>query len=221
MGLFSGMLNLLFPPKCIFCRRILSGGKSVCCPECTKAMEAQESVSEGMFVTPCWTALSYEGTVRSAFIRYKFEGNRGYATEFGKILAQCVKKRLTGTYDMITWVPVSEKRYRKRGYDQAMLLAMATALELDDVAVETLKKVVDNPAQSGLPGRAERISNVLGAYRATDPELVEGKRILLIDDVVSTGATIEEAGRTLLEAGAKAVVGAALARPPENTKDIE
>lgn len=219
MGLFAGLLELLFPSKCIFCRRILPGGNAVCCPECTKALEAQESASEGMFVRPCWAALSYEGTVRKAIIRYKFEGSRGYATEFGRILARCVKKQLAGTYDLITWIPVSENRYRKRGYDQAMLLALAAALELDDVAVETLKKVVDNPAQSGLRDRTERVSNVLGAYCVPDPDLVAGKRILLIDDVVSTGATMEEAGRTLLDAGAKAVAGAALARPPENTKD--
>ena len=218
MGLISGMLELLFPPKCMFCRRILPGGSAACCEGCQKHLEGQETVSEGTFVTTCWAALSYEGAVREAIIRYKFEGDRGYATEFGRLLGRCIAERLAGQYDVITWVPVSPQRYKKRGYDQAMLLACAAALELGDVAVSTLSKTLDNPAQSGLTDRMARKSNVLGAYAVAEPELVTGRRILLIDDIVTTGATMEEAGRTLLEGGARSVVGAALARPPETTK---
>ena len=219
MRILQGWMNLLFPPKCVFCRKILAGGGNLCCQDCMEKLENQEYVSEGMFGKPCWTALYYEGAVRDAVARFKFRGSRGYAMEFGEILGRCIQRHLTGEYDLITWVPVSEKRCRQRGYDQAMLLAQATALYLGDVAVETLKKPVDNPTQSSLRSVAERKSNVLGAYCATEPELTAGKRILLIDDVITTGATMEEASRTLLDAGAKTVLGAALARPREYTKD--
>ena len=113
---------------------------------------------------------------------------------------------------MITWVHISDERMKTRGYDQAMLLAFATALELGEVAVETLKKTADNPAQSTLEGIEKRRANVLDAYEAIDRELISGKRMLLIDDVVTTGATLSECARTLLMAGAEGVVGAALAR---------
>ena len=123
---------------------------------------------------------------------------------------------MAGEYDLITWVPVSEERLKKRGYDQAMLLAMAAALELQDVAVETLKKPADNLAQSSLNDKKARKDNVQDAYLVPDPDLVEGKRILLIDDIITTGATLDEASRTLLEAGAKSVVAASLAQPTES-----
>jgi len=93
-----------------------------------------------------------------------------------------------------------------------MLLALATALELDDIAVETLRKPHDVQAQSELGGKAERSSNISGAFIASDPEIVSGKRVLLIDDVVTTCSTLDECARVLRAAGASAVLCAALAR---------
>jgi len=83
------------------------------------------------------------------------------------------------------------------------------------VAVETLQKTAHNAAQSSLTDTEARKNNVRGAYAVPEPELVAGKRILLIDDIITTGSTLDEAARTLLEAGAKEVLGAALAQPAE------
>jgi predicted amidophosphoribosyltransferase len=84
---------------------------------------------------------------------------------------------LSGRYDLITWVPLSAKREKIRGYDQAMLLAYAVALELDDVAVETLRKHKDVQAQSSLEGKEKRRANVSGVYEVMEKELIAGKRI--------------------------------------------
>lgn len=156
--------------------------------------------------------LYYQDSVRDSILRYKFGAKKGYVGCYSKMLAQCILDNYGGKYDLITWVPISDDRLKSRGYDQAMILAMATALELDDVAAETLKKTRDNPAQSSLGERDERRANVTGAYTVTDPELIEGKRLLLIDDIVTTGATLSECARTLLLAGADEVVCATIAR---------
>lgn len=214
MGAFSALLELLFPSRCMICRKPLPVGKKTCCDGCREELLRQECMLEGKCFSCCAVSLRYEDGVRESILRFKFRGQSGYATEFGRILAGTVDRTLSGRYDLITWIPVSPQRLKKRGYDQAMLLAMAAALELGDVAVETLKKPVDNPAQSGLT-EAQRRDNVRGAYTVPDRELVAGKRILLIDDVVTTGATLEEASRVLLEAGAKEVLAAALAHPTE------
>ncbi len=92
-----------------------------------------------------------------------------------------------------------------------MLIAMATALDLNDVAVETLRKSTHTEPQSSKGGLSERKANISGAYELTDPELVEGKRVLLIDDIVTTGATVSECARILREGGAAAVYCASLA----------
>jgi ComF family protein len=165
--------------------------------------------------------MGYEGQVREALLRFKFQDQPGYATELGRLLAKTIRRELGGQYDLISWVPVSPKRLKKRGYDQAMLLGMAVALELGDVAVETLKKSRENPAQSSLESAKARQGNVLGVYTVKDPELVQGKRILLIDDIITTGATLDEASRTLLRAGAEEVVCAALAHPTKSNKQTK
>ncbi|MCB7050406.1 ComF family protein [Intestinimonas butyriciproducens] len=219
----SVLLDLLFPPRCAFCRALLRRGESGLCQRCQRELPwisgpAAEQKPE--FVSLCASPLWYEGAVRASFHRFKFKGRSGYAQVYGRLTAQCVRDHLSGRYDLITWVPLSPERLKKRGYDQAMLLACATALELGDVAVETLRKVRDAEAQSGLAGGAgARRANVLGAYQAADPELVAGRRVLLIDDVITTGATISECARTLRTAGAADVLCATLARTPGPQKE--
>ena len=212
MGFLSSVLDFLFPPKCMFCRKVLPVGQRGCCSICEQKLIQDLPPRRGVNFTTCYAPMIYEGTVRDALIRFKFRDRPGYATELGKILADCIRENLSGQYDIITWVPVSEKRLKQRGYDQAMLLAMAAALALDDVAVETLKKRKDTPAQSSLDGADQRRTNVIDAYEIVDPELVAGQRILLIDDIITTGATLEEASRTLKRAGAVSVVAAAVAK---------
>ena len=217
MGFISGILDLLFPPKCMFCRRVLRAGSQGSCGDCRKKVSADIPPLGGSYFSRCCVAMEYGGSVRDAIIRFKFKDQPGYATEFGRILAETIRTQAKGDYDLITWIPVSPERLKKRGYDQAMLIAMSAALELGDVAVETLRKQRHNPAQSSISDVAQRKSNVLGAYEATDPELIAGKRILLIDDIITTGSTMDEASRTLLDAGAREVIGAALAHPIETT----
>ena len=210
------LLDLIFPPKCVFCKKLLRKGEDGICARCQEHLpwcvgpEAEQTME---FVSLCASPLWYQDEVRESFHRYKFKGSRGYAKAYGRLMAQCVQDHLADRYDLITWVPLSEQRRKSRGYDQAMLLAEAAALELGDVAAETLTKVRDTGAQSGLgKDDSARRANVLGAYRPTDPELIAGQRVLLMDDVVTTGSTLSECARTLRTAGAADVVCVTLAR---------
>jgi ComF family protein len=121
-------------------------------------------------------------------------------------------------FDILTWVPVSPLRRFKRGYDQVELLARALGRELGTEPIRLLRKTRNAPPQSGISGEAARRANVLGAYRVTDPQAIRDKRILLLDDVITTGATASECARTLLTAKAKQVNCAAVARRHENKK---
>ena len=212
----GALLDLLFPPRCVFCRRLLHRGEEGICPRCQQELPwalGAEAEQTGEFFSLCASPLWYQDQVRASFHRYKLKGGRGYSRTYGRLVAQCVQDHLAGRYDLITWVPLSRARLRQRGYDQAMLLASAAALALDDVAAETLCKVRDTEAQSGLgKNDASRRANVLSAYQVTDPALVEGRRVLLIDDIVTTGSTLSECARVLRTAGATDVVCAALAR---------
>ena len=188
------LLDLLFPPRCVFCGRVLAARERDLCAQCRRTLP--------------WL----EGAVRDSLHRYKFKGRQAYHRAYGRLLAQCVRDHLADRYDLISWVPLSRERRRERGYDQAFLLCAAAALELGDVAVETLRKGRDTAVQSRLEGEARRRANVLGAYAAVEPELVRDKRVLLVDDIITTGSTFSECARVLRSAGAKEVLCAALAR---------
>ena len=217
MSAFSAFLDILFPPRCVFCRRFLRSSSQLICEECKKALPYTEGGGEktGEFFSVCFAPLYYEGNVRESLHRFKFKGATAYSKAYGKLLALCIKENLSGRYDLISWVPLSRKRLKERGYDQAMLLAMAAALELDDVAVSTLEKTLEAEKQSLMGSAEKRRANISGAYRVSDPELVDGKRILLIDDIVTTGSTLSECAKTLLAAGASEVLCAAVARTRE------
>jgi len=109
---------------------------------------------------------------------------------------------------------VSQATLEKRGYDQAQLLAEETAKALGTQAVPLLVKIKNNPAQSSLMDGRKRESNVAGVYKVPDPKLVKDRRVLIIDDIRTTGATLEEAARTLRKAGASQIVAAAFCRTP-------
>ena len=214
MSFFSIVLDLLFPPKCVFCSRVLDKGDEGWCDNCTESLPYTDNYGkqDGDVFDFCVSPLYYTGYVRRSILRYKFRDASYYADIYAKFLAECIRECPDIDYSIISWVPLSSKRERSRGYDQAMLLAMATALELDEIAVETLKKPLDVQAQSELGDKAERSANISGAYVATDPDIIAGKRILLIDDVVTTCSTLDECSRVLLAAGAAGVTCAALAR---------
>jgi ComF family protein len=199
----------------VFCARILKGGESGLCDRCQRELPwLQGAAAEQSFefVSCCVSPLWYQGETRQSIHRYKFSGRSGYSKTYGRLVAQCVTDHLAGRYDVISWVPLSQKSLKRRGYDQAKLLAQAAALELGREAVETLRKKRDTDAQSSLKENAERRANVLGAYQAVDPALVEGRRVLLVDDVVTTGSTLSECARVLRECGAVDVVCATLTR---------
>ncbi len=214
MAVFTGLLDILYPPRCIFCRKVLRHGEKNLCTRCGQELPrtVNGGIMRGEHFTVCVSPLYYTGRVRESILRYKFKEATNYAKPYGKLVADCVRENLAGRYDLITWVPLSRERYKERGYDQAMLLALATALELDDVAVSTLERYKNGQKQSLMGTAEKRRANISGVYRVTDPELIRGKRILLIDDIVTSGATLSECARTLIQGGAAEVVCAAIAR---------
>lgn len=214
MGIFTAFLDILFPPRCVFCRKILPSGKLSVCTECEKELPytGTHASQKGDFFSVCVSPLYYEADVRESLLRYKFGGATGYAGTYGRIMAECISRELGGRYDLISWVPLSKRRYKERGYDQAMLLAMAVALELDDVAVSTLEKTVHVEKQSHMGSPEKRRANISGAYSVPDTELISGKRILLIDDIITSGSTLAECARMLRQNGAAEVLCATVAR---------
>lgn len=202
--------EFFFPRRCPFCGR--ATGKELMCQRCRDTLPVTEghALQKGTFGR-CASPLWYEGAVRRAILNYKFKGRLGALDCFGALMAQCAAEELNGEFDAVTWVPISKKRLRKRHFDQSRYLAASLCVDWHVTPVETLRKTVDNPPQSHTADRAQRRANVLGVYEAVSPGAIAGKRWLLVDDVITTGATLTECARMLKESGAADVVCLTLA----------
>lgn len=215
MKIFKWLLDLIYPPRCIFCGKLLGEDESDLCRKCRMGLPvAQEPIRRGEFYTCCWSVYYYEETVAESVKRFKFRGMRQYAEAYGRLLAM----RLLGErveFDLLTWVPSSDKRKRSRGYDQTFLIAQSVARELGVSCDRLLVKTVDNISQSSISDSAARRANVLGVFDCCGETAVKGKRVLLIDDVITTGATLSECARVLMTAGAASVECGTLAATKE------
>ena len=205
------LLNLLFPPRCVFCSKIIKAGREEICPDCNRSLPwAGITVKHGDFHEGVVSSLRYEDNVRAAVLRYKFNGHYWLGDVFGELMSETVNMQLSGRFDIITWAPISKKRLRERTYDQSELLAREVGRILGFPVTPCLIKTKHTEANSSLSDEKERRSNVADVYEALPA--AEGKRILLIDDVYTTGSTLSECAKTLMQAGAESVVCATFAR---------
>lgn len=206
------LLRILFPPKCVLCKKLLADWETDLCHSCRTDTPPFIKSNFPLSFIARWTGVwYYKDTVRQSILRYKFYGRRSYADAYARVLAVKLQTAGLDDFDVLTWVPVSRLRRLKRGYDQVELLVHATGRELNVLPLRTLKKIRNTPPQSGFPDAARRRANVLNAYRVVHVHQFAGKRVLLLDDILTTGATASECARVLLTAGAREVTFAAVA----------
>lgn len=215
MNWSTAILDLLFPPKCPFCTRILDEPRAPACPQCQQELpwlSGSEAERQVDFAQGCFSPLAYRGRVPDAVHRYKFRRVRAYAGPLGRLMGQCLNDHLNTGVQLITWAPLSRKRLRERGFDQAELLARTVGKELNIPAAATLRKVRHTDPQSRLSEDSRRRANALGAYELLPGTVLAGKRVVLVDDVVTSGATLGECARLLCQAGAGQVFCLTLAQ---------
>lgn len=207
--IWSFVLDILFPARCPWCDKVI-GFDEAC--ECSIALEAvchtereiylneQNRVQD--FLQEAWACYQYEPPVSDAILRVKFDGDKRAATFLAKEMAQQAKMLCSG-FDMVIPVPISNNTRKTRGYNQSFLLAgpVAEALQLP-LHEDILLKKKETEKQMNL-SRTQRLCNVVDAYTVQKKDVVLNKRILLIDDIFTTGATLNECAKTLLSNGAE------------------
>lgn len=209
-------LDVLFPPRCAYCNKVLS--HETVCEECKAALPRilpPVCMRCGLPVELCGcnrkkrrfdsiaAPFLYEGNVASAIKRFKFNEKPQLARPLAEELAGCFGQYYENeTIDFVCAVPMHPKKDRERGYNQSELLAKeAAALLRLPYRPHLLKKTADTKAQHGLSSHL-REGNVLGVFEADESVTLQGKRVLLIDDVKTTGATLNECAKVLKLAGA-------------------
>lgn len=195
---------LFLPARCLCCGRAVRPER-LFCPGCVPALPKEPLSREfplpgggSLAVAACFP---YEKGFRRTLHRLKFQEERALARPLGTLMAEAASS-LGEDFDGVTWVPMSPQKLRRRGYNQSELLAKAVAKELGLPAWDLLEQVRETDTQHNLT-RAQRADNVRGAYRAKSAAL--GKRVLLVDDIVTTGATLRACAQGLYGAGAQKV----------------
>jgi ComF family protein len=192
-------------PRCQTCALTLQSGAAgmPCCGACITSPPALDA---------CLTAVSYTYPWSGLVGRFKFNNSPGLATQFARVMRSTpwVEPALEAT-DLVLPMPLSTRRLRQRGYNQALLLARA--LDTGKLKLGVLLRIKDTPAQS-LLDRAQRLRAVGDAF-AVEPLLgsqLRGRRVVLVDDVMTSGSTLNAAAGTLRAAGASHVTGLVFAR---------
>ena len=223
MRVGEALLDLLFPPKCPFCQRLLHDPRAPLCPNCQASLPwltGRAGERRVDFTQGCWSPLAYQAQVREAVQRYKCAPAPAYGRPFGLLMAQCARDQGVEA-ELVTWAPLSKKRRRKRGFDQGELLARTVGECLALPVLPLLEKSRHTVPQSSLPDGAARRANALGAYSLLPGGRIEGGRVLLVDDVVTSGATLSECARLLCQGGAKQVLCLTLAQAGEGGDKLE
>ncbi len=153
----------------------------------------------------CCTPLPYAGEYAIAVKSFKFNKKRDYAHALAYLTVGAAEKKLRlNDFDCVTCVPMHRHSLRKRGFNQAEVLAREFAKLTGLPYAELLEKYKANKPQHTLK-RSKRYGNVNGVFRVIDPAAVKDKRIILIDDIITTGSTLGECSRLLIKSGAKDV----------------
>lgn len=207
-GFIDKILDVLFPPRCPWCNTVL-GKRHDCAAQ--HQMEALRlpvrplpapKLDSPWLLRDVWACYSYEEPVRGAILRMKFESERNLAVPMGGQLAEVYAESGVAAHtDVIVPVPMSPKSQKRRGYNQSALVAWELSGRVAVTCLSgALQKTRETTPQSEL-GRTERLVNVAGAYQADETQL-KGKRVLLVDDIFTTGSTLNECAKAVLDAGA-------------------
>ncbi|MCK6462385.1 MAG: ComF family protein [Candidatus Pacebacteria bacterium] len=200
------ILNFLFPQKCLGCGK----ENEIFCPKClTKTDRADLPEDNGVFA-----AANYQdGVLKKAVWMLKYKGVSQLAEPLAELLKervwQKVQSKLKSDDVIVIPVPLSGRRSRQRGFNQAELIARRLS---SNVLTNALYKTVHTDSQVNVKDREKRLNNVKGSFAVKNAELIKGKEIILVDDICTTGATLKEAKKVLKESGAKKVLAVVVAR---------
>lgn len=208
MRICEKILDIIFPRICGMCGKIC---EQELCNHCNRTIKELKRNKKHIYLTKNFDThmyiFDYRDLIRQKILEYKFKEQNYLYRTFVKIVLN--DKKICGflkNYDIIIPVPIGKKRKKNRGYNQSELIArkISTNLKEIDYTNKVLYKVKDTVSQSKLD-REKRKENLIGSYEIRNKHQIQNKKILLFDDIYTTGSTADECSKMLIEAGAKEV----------------
>ena len=213
------LLNFFFPLQCVNCGRLLAAdNKERVCGDCwSRIIYLNRPIDIRLSLEGIWSVAVYDGVLKELIHQFKYKEKKYLANPLGKLLVDFVEKYLKEErFDYIVPIPLEKARQKKRGYNQAELLAWVLGEAVDKpILTDLVERRKKTKPQFGL-NREERFENLSGAFeisksRKEDVATIAGKTVLLLDDLATTGATLNECARALKEAGVSEVYALVLA----------
>lgn len=221
-------LHLVFPIKCLGCGREVAEERLLCenclssirlhqtlfCGQCQARLGEGKRVCHQSFPYLLGAATNYEGVVKDLIHALKFKGITKLQEPLGEVLASYVRSiPLEWKSFVVVPIPLGKQRERERGFNQSLLIARVLA---DRLGLELLDggliRIRDTSPQSEAKNRAQRLINIRGSFTMPLVATIARKSVILVDDVTTSGATLQEAARTLRAAGVRKIVALVLAR---------
>ncbi|WP_419241857.1 ComF family protein [Cardinium endosymbiont of Nabis limbatus] len=224
--LIAGLLDLLFPPICVGCNgKLVQGEKWVCTicfgsfPETNSHKLADNAIVINHFLGKTHIAYGFslyrlrkKSHLAQVLFAMKYKNQPKIGEMLGQYYGQILSETLAmETIDGIVAIPLHPKRFKERGYNQSDFFAKGLSVSLKTpVYTKCIERIRHTPSQT-TKNKKERIANLEGAFQVTAPALLSGKRLLLVDDILTTGATLASCTNALLAAGAAEVSIATIA----------
>lgn len=214
--LYNLLINAFFPTRCPYCNEAIFRNTEAC-DDCKSKLE-YENITTVLYKSKNISPFKYSGINKKAVLNFKFNNNPNYSEQMAISMQKSIIKEYSNylssenqkCFDIITCVPFTKNRYQKRGYNQSQLLAKSLSEHFNIEFQPILLKTKDNKAQHTL-SKSERKKNVEGVFEANPEYKVSDKTILLIDDILTTGSTLNECVNVLYANGAKTVLCATYA----------
>ena len=237
ISLYHFLLDLLFPWRCLYCQKAVENDYPLCescfqqipifddflCPVCQKRLSGSDQKHHSCQGKTHFTALGvvslYENPILKETLHYfKYRQIKSLVQPLSLLMIQFLENsfyfsQLPKNNLLIIPLPLHLKKKKQRGFNQSELIAQKIADYFHfPLCSDILLRIINNPAQVNIKTIEQRKLNVQGIFQVQNKEVLKNKIILLIDDVYTTGATMEEAAKTLKQNGVKKVIGLVLAR---------
>lgn len=221
MKILNFLLTFIYPKTCMSCNTLLNYNTKIeLCDNCAKDFnpyrgnrcitcdrpidntgECSICKSEKKYFEKGYCVYPYAGAVRNTILNFKFKNMALYYTYLGSKMTEYYFEYIMESYDYITAVPIHKKKLKVRGYNQAELLAEYISEQINIPYCTVLKRTVNTKPQNAL-NKKERVVNIKNAFSLIDNINIKNKSILIVDDIFTTGTTINECCKVLKKAGA-------------------
>jgi len=213
----ESLIDFIYPAVCFVCRERIPLEHRIICPDCWEKLprnthnvlaSGDKAISAGKrwFSFVAWRFV-YSDEMRELIHHFKFNGFSRLRYPLGSEMSETVLgHQELNTADMIIAVPLHRARLRERGYNQSLLLARSVSEHTHIPVIEVLERIKNTLPQATFETAEDKIWNVRGIFTVKNPKTVQGKRIILVDDIFTTGATANECSKTLAGAGAREIM---------------